>query len=192
MTSVSNQDLSDLLMILYTASVKKNKLAVIPAINDGISYFAFESIPILADEYNLPLPLADLYTTLKVGLTRGIFNRSIQNGTQCGFNPCNGKGASYLLFPSSGNNANSNLDLNTDINSSPVLIYAYNPNMIKVNHNNVQLLNNTCVGYQKVSGSFVKYSNNRAPCYQYRGSASTSNYPYVNNRPVLSNRCCRK
>ena len=204
--SVTDQDLLDLLTILYQGSVRKNTLAVVPVYQTGAQFFNINDIPTIASEYELPLPTAGVENTLKVGLSQGVFSKSIQNGTQCGYNVCIPKGASYLAFSSLGSgpgnpNSNKNVSSSTSstVSSGPVLIYAYNPQMLKVNSKNASLLssNNSCFGgicqsFSKVTGSYVKYSNNRAPFYQYRGWASTSNYPPQRPGISQSNKCCKK
>jgi hypothetical protein len=197
-SSVTNEDLLNLLTILYQGSVRKNPLAVIPVYKTGAQFFNIKDIPTIASDYDLPLPLADIENTLKVGLNRGIFTKSIQNGTQCGFSVCIPKGASYLAFSSPGSgpinpNPNRTVDPNVSISSDPILIYAYNPQMLKVNSKNAELLaSEAFLSFPKLSGSFVKYSNNRAPFYGYRGWASTSNYPPQRSGVSQSNKCCKK
>ena len=200
---VTNQDLADLLTILYQGSVRKNPLSLEPVYNTGAQFFLMDDLPTLAAEYDLPLPSAGIEATLKVGLKQGLYQRSIQNGTQCGSNVCHPQGASYRSFYSAGSgyvnpNRNVNLSINNDTNSSPVLIYAYNPRLLQLNSQNLAVLNaqNTCPGhvcqsYQQVAGSFVKYSNNRAPFYQDRGWGFTSKNPGFRTGNTASNACCR-
>ena len=209
--SVTNKDLYDLLTILYQGSVRKFPTASIPVYSTGALFFLKEDIQAIAETYGFPLPSAGIDNTLRVGLTQGVFARSIQNGSQCGFSICDPKGASYLAFKSDGSgpgnqNTNRIVDSGVDISGTPVFIYAYNPNMLKVNSKNMAVLNESsnnsngscsghslCQSYYKVSGSYVKYANNRAPCYQYRGWGSTSNNPFgTRSGSSQTNRCCRK
>lgn len=144
------EDLYNLLTVLYQGSVRKNPLAVPPVYQNHAQFFKKEDLPTLAAEYDLPLP-PDVDTTLKVGLQRGIYQRSIEDGTQCGASVCQ------------------------PTTRLPTLIYAYNPNMLKVNKENQQILSYNpnsptgmncvnCYQFQTVSGSFVRHSNNRYPC----------------------------
>lgn len=148
-SSVTNADLSALLQILYEASVRKNALAKTPVYTSRQLFFLKDDIPTLATTYGLPLPTASLDATLRVGLARGVYTRSIVAGTQCGASACT---ATLAL---------------------PTLIYGYNPEMLRVNANNAALVNSTVQSYYKVHGSFVRYANNRFPCYGTRGYAVT-------------------
>jgi hypothetical protein len=154
--SVTNDDLTALMNILYQGTVRKNGLAVTPVISNPARFFLVSDIPTLATDYDLPLPTASVADTLKLGLSRGVYQRSIQRGTQCGRIP----GASPC---------------ETSTNQ-PVLIYAYNPNMAKVNTANQALLNPFILNYQKIAGSSVKFQDNHTVGYGTRGYFSTSNY----------------
>ena len=174
--SVSRQDLLNLLTILYQGSVQRSLLAVPPtttsypgSINSAL-FFNVDDIPILAAELNLPLPM-NIASTLKVGMAEGIFQRSALIDTLCNTNVCHS--VETLL---------------------PVLIYAYNPNMLRVNPRNSQLLalgGSPFATYsQSVHGSVVKWSNYREPFYGKRGSATWERNMYKPYK-FASNKCCR-
>ena len=153
--AVTNQDLIDLLTILYQASIRKSPLAVRVAGSAGVNYvsarfFRIEDIPTLASTYNLPLPQSDLQSTLVSGLSRGTFQKAIEAGTECGI-------------------------VCTPRYTDPTIIYAYNPSMIRANPTNVALLDPAFLQSQSMSGSYTKFANNRAPAYGTRGYFSTSN-----------------
>lgn len=165
-TTVTNEDLTALLNILYQASVRKNPLAQPPVYKNPARFFEIEDIPIIAQEYGFPLPSAGIDATLRVGLSRGIYQRSILNGTQCGASVCE------------------------PTTSLPVLIYAYNPNMAKVNANNRQLLNPTILNFQNIQASSVKFQDNHCVCYGTRGTAYTDNNPtFMFQKNFQSTRC---
>jgi hypothetical protein len=168
--SVTNQDLTHLLNVLYQGAVRKNPLAVPPAMANPAKFFRREDIETVANDYGFPLP-ADVDATLAVGLSRGVFQRSLEQGTECGAGlPCD------PTVP------------------EPILVYAYNPNMAKMNPRNQELLDPVALSYQRVSGTFVKFSNNRAPCYGTRGYAVWHPNPLSmpgTNR-YQSTKCCSR
>ena len=175
-SGVSRQDLLNLLAILYQGSVQKSSLALPPtftsypgSINSAL-FFHIDDIPLLAAHLNFPLPV-DIVSTLKVGMSEGIFQRSALSGTQCSADVCH---ATESLLP--------------------VLIYAYNPNMLRVNPRNSQLLalaGNPFATYsQSVHGSVVKWSNYREPFYGKRGSATWERSTYKPYK-FASSKCCR-
>ena len=172
MAAVSHQDLLDLLTILYQGSLQRNQRAVPPALPHPAAFFRYEDIELVAQDLNLPLPAAGVETTLRAGLPRGVFQRSIENGTQCGAFACDPPSA-----------------------EGPVLVYAYNPHMLKVNPRNQELIAGTAAAtlanYQTISGTAVRSSNNRAPFYGTRGSAVLDRdiiYKPYRAQPL---RCCR-
>lgn len=167
MSTVSNQDLLDLLLILYQGSVRKNHLAVPSALPNTARFFRKEDIEAVATEYGFPLPESGIDATLSHGLSRGVFQRSIEKGTECG--------AGFPCYPT--------LEL-------PTIIYAYNPNMAKVNPRNQALLNPFTMETQRIHGSAVLFANNRAPCYGTRGSATLTQNPIIANTSYQSRRCC--
>jgi hypothetical protein len=116
MSTVTKQDLQALLMILYQGSFQKKNLAKIPVtINTSYgskrlpqtTYFTEADIALVALELGYPLPTAPLGSVLSVGLAQGLYLRSIENGTQCGANPCH-----------------------PNQEQLPTLIYGYNPFML--------------------------------------------------------------
>lgn len=148
--NITVEDLNSLLQIMYTASSRQNKLAV-PGVNvKNAKCFKPEDIPTLAFEYNLPLPSSDLLDTLEAGVRRGIFQSTVEVGTQCGYNWCNPP------------------------TIAPSLIYAYNPNMLRVNSSNVIFTSPTIYFNTGYKGTVVRFANNRAPAYGTRGSAITT------------------
>lgn len=152
MSSVTDQDLLDLLTLLYQGSMQHSPRAVPPAVPQPVLFFRREDLEALAGDLDLPLPWASLDVTLALGLRRGLYQRSLQRGTNC--NP--------LCGPSAPLN--------------PVQIFAYNPSLLKVNPHNQALLAGTdagiMAGYQRISGTAVKQANNRAPFYGTRGYAT--------------------
>jgi len=193
MAAVSSQDLLDLLTVLYQGSVQRSPLAVPPAPLDfhagpsGVGkspppftarFFRRTDLEALADAYSLPLPSSGIEETLAVGVSRGVFQRALELGTQCGAGqPCD------------------------PTEPMPVVVYAYNPNMTTVNPRNEELLvlNLRNLGVvapaqalyrPTVQGSVVRFSNNRAPCYGTRGYATWTRYPYPNRAATASARCC--
>jgi hypothetical protein len=175
MATVNNQDLVDLLTILYQGSVRRNTRAV-PAVTNFNSalFFRIEDIELVANDYGYSLPPAGIEPTLAAGLTRGVFQRSIEKGTQCGASFCR------------------------PTTELPTLIYAYNPNMLTVNPRNQELIVGTASGtiynYQKVNGTVVKFSNNRAPNYGSRGYAvwSQNCHATSSSSNFKSTTCCGK
>jgi hypothetical protein len=176
-----NQDLLNLLTVLYQGSVQKSSLALPPTITsypgsiNSALFFHIDDIPTLAADLNLTLP-ADIQSTLKVGLSQGVFQRSALSGTLChSFDVCRPTTAANFVSP-------------------PVLIYAYNPSMLRVNPRNSQLL---ALGQspfasfnQSVHGSVVKWSNHREPFFGKRGSATWERSTYKAYK-FASNKCCR-
>jgi hypothetical protein len=173
-TIMSTENLIDLLHVLYQGSVRKHPLAVPPALPNRAKFFEFDSIPQVAKDYNLPLDIDNLEETLRVGLSRGIFQRSILAGTQCGANLCP---TSSGIFASTAE-------------SLPVLIYAYNPSILKVNPTNAQILDRLCI----VSGtsSTIKRNGNSCICEGTRGSTVTDKtfIPPAVNTAAQSTLCC--
>ena len=176
MSTISNQDLVELLTILYQGSVRRNARAVTAVSNvgknaSGVKFFRREDIENVAADYGFPLPASGVDRALAVGLARGVFQRSIEDGTQCGASLCR-----------------PTLEL-------PTLVYGYNPSLMTVNSKNVELIAGTTAGtmynYTKVSGSFVKYQNNRAPCYGTRGSATFDNDFQSRQTSYQSTKCCK-
>lgn len=171
MSTVINQDLKDLLNILYQGSVRRSSLAVPPALSNPAKFFRREDIEPLAKTVNLPLPTGDVDATLAVGLSRGVFQRSLEKGTECG--------AGFPCHPT--------LNL-------PTIVYAYNPNMATINPRNQELLDPIALYTQRIHGSAVRFSNNRAPCYGTRGYAVWQQNPLSmpgTNR-YKSKKCCSK
>ena len=168
MSTVSHQDLKDLLTILYQGSVRRSPLAVPPALSNPAKFFHREDIESLAEAVSLPLPSGGVDATLALGLSRGVFQQSLEKGTECG--------AGFPCHPT--------LEL-------PTVVYAYNPNMATVNPRNQELLNPTVLHIQRVHGSVVR-SANHAPCYHTRGSATWTPYPFGTNTQFQSKKCCAK
>ena len=173
-TISTNYDLLDLLTVLYQGSIQHSPLALQPVqpvyqkgYENSASFFHEDDIPTLAEDLNLPLP-SNVSVTLARGLSQGVFQRSIQNGTQCGANVCQGT------------------------TSLPVLIYAYNPNMLRVNPKNAQLLalGGASAKISNVIGSVVRWSNNTAPLYGTRGSANWERSTYKPYKST-SSKCCQ-
>lgn len=177
MSTVTNDDLLALLTILYQGTVRKSTLAVVTVFPSPVRFFLFDDITILATEYSLPLPTAPLMDVLQLGLSRGVYQKSIQRGTQCGrmayINPASG--ASPCEFST----------------NSPVLVYGYNPNMAKVNVLNRSLLDPSVLAAQNVSGSVVRFQDNHTAGYGTRGSWSTSLAPF-RSRYVPRSTCCAR
>ena len=172
-TTPTNYDLLYLLTVLYQGSVQRSPLALkpVPQSNNlnSASFFLLDDIPLLAADLNLPLP-SDLNATLALGLSEGVFQRSIQDGTQCGANKCQ------------------------STTSLPVLIFGYNPNMLRVNNRNQQLLQlagSSTATSSNIQGTVVRWSNNRAPFYGTRGSANWERSTYKPYKST-SNKCCAK
>ena len=173
--SVLKTDLLKVLTVLYQGSVQKSLLAIAPtytsypgSINSAL-FFHIDDIPELAANLNLPLPV-DIVSTLKVGISQGVFQRSLMNGTeQCSTNGCD------------------------SVESTPVFIYAYNPSMLKVNPRNSQLLalgGSPFASFsQSVHGSVVKCSNYREPFFGKRGSAVWERSTFKPYK-FASNKCC--
>jgi hypothetical protein len=169
MSTVNTQDLLDLLLILYQGSVRRNHLAVPPVLPNTARFFRKEDIKTVASEYGFPLPESGIDATLSYGLLRGVFQKSIEKGTECG--------AGFPCFPT--------LEL-------PTIIYAYNPNMAKISPLNQALIDPFALGMQRIHGSAVLFSNNRAPCYGTRGSATLTQNPIMANTSYRSRRCCSR
>jgi hypothetical protein len=167
--TVSKQDLSDLLVVLYQGSMRKNPLSVKSFTTNIARFFKEEDIPAVAETYNLPLsPTSNLQATLDAGVRQGLFLKSVQDGTQCGNNfPC---GPTTKL---------------------PTLVYAYNPNLAKIPSNRAFL--SPFASYnQQIQGSAVLFQNNRAPCYGTRGEATLSRGPFISTTRTKSSACCSK
>jgi len=96
----------------------------------------------------------------------------------------------------------------TERTGSPEFEYGYNPDMLRVNYKNRQLLNQQCLYNHALKGTVTTAANNRAPCYGTRGSitglyglnsgscngsTNASLLPPI-NPTVLRNisRCCRR
>lgn len=168
MSVVTNEDLSQLLNILYQGAVRKSPLALPSAVPSSTLFFLESDIPNLATEYGFPLPSAGVTETLKAGLSRGVFVRSIQDGTQCGSPACH-----------------------PNKSALPTLIYGYNPQMARVNQANKQLLNSLCLNNFIVHGSHVVYSNNRAPNYGNTRGWYTTDNPLIKNKTAsIRKPCC--
>ena len=173
-----SSDLLDLLTVLYQGSVQKiHSLQKTPVLLERGNYALFfleTDLPAVANILNLPLPI-NYSILLQDGLKQGVFQRSIVKGTECGANVC------------SFNNV-----------SLPQLIYAYNPNMTKVNPRNQLLLSangNTMTEQTRIHGSKVTWSQNRAPMYETRGAAYFSHNPNIttrNNNRTNNTQCCNK
>lgn len=63
----------------------------------------------------------------------------------------------------------------TEITGNPEYLYAYNPDLLRVNASNAKLLNPLCLNNHSIQGTLVTNSNNRVPCYETRGSISGQN-----------------
>jgi hypothetical protein len=170
-----SSDLLDLLTVLYQGSVQKiNSLQKTPILLERGNYALFfleEDFPALAHILALPLP-ANYSDVLQSGLKQGIFQRSIIKGTECGANVCKFNNSSL-----------------------PQLIYAYNPNMTKVNPRNQLLLSangNTMTEQTRIHGSKVTWSQNRAPMYETRGTAYFSHNPNISKNRSRNTKCCSK
>lgn len=163
-TTVTDQDLSNLLAILYQGTVRRSSLAVTPVYTSKIRgayparFFLFSDISTLATAYNLPLPTSDLSETLSVGLKRGVYQRSIERGTQCG----RILGASPCEYTT----------------NEPVFVYAYNPNMLRLSSANKVFINPFVLSYQ-LPHQIVRFSNNHIVGYGTRGYGVSS-----------QNQCC--
>lgn len=168
MSTVSKQDLSDLLAVLYQGSMRKNPLSVKSFTTNIARFFKEEDIATVAETYNLPLsPTSNLQATLNEGVRRGLFLKSVQDGTQCGNNfPC---GPTTQL---------------------PTLVYAYNPNLAKIPSNRA-FLSPFAIYNQTIQGTAVLFQNNRAPCYGTRGEATLTRGPFISKPVRKSNRCCK-
>jgi len=131
-------------------------------------FFKFEDIQTLAEEYNLPLsPTMDIQSTLDEGVRRGLYLKSVQDGTQCGSGfPC------------------------TPTTQLPTLVYSYNPNLAKIPSNG-NFLSPFANYNQSIHGTAVLFQNNRAPCYGTRGSATLARNPFISVAKTKSNKCCR-
>jgi hypothetical protein len=137
MSSVTNQDLIELLEVLYQGR----------RIFTTTTFFTIEEIIQMATLAGLPLP-ADLEATLQNGLRRGVYLRCTLPGTE--------------------------------ITGSPQFQYAYNPDMLRVNYANRQLMNPLCLSLASLqTGSVVTAANNRCPCPGKRGSWSADHGPAV-------------
>lgn len=167
--TVTSQDLTKLLTIFYQGSLQKNPLSVPNALDLPTSFFKFEDIIQLANELGLSIPSSDLLTVLEKGLKIGLFQKSTQKGTECKFNSCQSR---TVL---------------------PTIIYAYNPNMLKVNPSNKQYFPTNLLS-QTTTASFTAASYQPRLYGESKGTGLTITDQQITSGNRVKNTilsCCR-
>ena len=166
--TVSSQDLIRLLTIFYQGSLQKNPLSVPNAHDLPTNFFKFEDIEQLANELGLSIPSSDLLSVLQQGLKIGLFQKSYQKGTECNLGSCQTR------------------------TTLPIIIYAYNPNMLRVNPNNRQYFPTNLLSQTTTTASFTAASYQPRLYSESKGFAITEQ-SVIPRTKVKNSRfsCCR-
>lgn len=182
-------DIYNLVHTLYQAHLQKHPSALIPHPNHQplkTRFFAEEDLPLLGADIGVTWTIdpSDLSAALNSAVRRGVVVRSVEDTTSCDYSVC------------------------TQPTSLPRTLFAYNPNMLAVNADNVKFLQQlnqhvaqqtlvcgqACVPYGlqpsdnfRLGGGLMQLA-----CANYRGSAVGDNPNFLQPRTFRSTPSCGK